>query len=291
VFSHSQRFQFVVLIGLFPMFSFAKDVLPGRFTVTELPNDSFEMAQTKPVQSSISKRPGAALSKARTAVRSKGSIASGTCAVSTTHAFRTGLGNKVSIPAALKKENPVKSQNPLKAAEGLPELAVIDVILDQILNIGKKVWTVVDAGKPVVDLSSDVATALPTPAPGQHLCWTQLENWQAPQSHVFGVTFTNLFGAEVVKLRYRVMFVSGGSYQGQGRYIGYAAVDPMVDVIWGYNAKITAEVLSVLNTGNQSSPIAGMNLKVTYTVETALKTATESKVYYITGLGDFEELE
>ncbi len=283
----SLRFQFVVLIGLFPMFSFAKDVLPGRFTVTELPADAFEMAPAKTVHSQISGRPGVALSKSqgRSAVRSKGAIASGTCAVSSTRAFSTGLANKVSIPAALKKESP------LKAAEGLPELAVIDAILDQILNIGKKVWTVVEAGKPVVDLSSDVATALPTPAPGQHLCWTQLENWQAPQSHVFGVTFTNLFGTEVVKLRYRVMFVSGGSYQGKGRYIGYAAVDPMVDLIWGYDVKIAAEVLSVLNTGSQSSPVAGMNLKVTYTVETPLKTAIESKVYYITGQGDFEEMD
>src|SRR4051812_46731541 len=44
---------------------------------------------------------------------------------------------------------------------GLGDLNEADLIIDKIINMGKKVWAIVEAGKPVVDVKVDVANALP----------------------------------------------------------------------------------------------------------------------------------
>lgn len=269
------------------------EVLEGTFEVREIPD--------VPLRQPVGPQPiGARFGKQLSQTRTAAGIAMGTCGSASASPFassvlksnvtgqfagRSGVSapKKPAIPDSLQKSSPTL---------GIPELTVIEVVLDQIINIGKKVWKVVDAGKSIVNLSTDVATALPKTVNGQPLCWTDLENWQAPRSRTFQVTFRNIYGT-VVDLRYRILFVYGGSYEGKGRYIGYAAIDPSVDLAWGYNVDIEASTLSVFNIGNKSSPVAAMNLQIKYTITTALplKTASESKVYYITGQGDFEELE
>jgi hypothetical protein len=168
----------------------------------------------------------------------------------------------------------------------------VDVIVDKVINTGKKVWAVVEAGKPVVNVRSDVATALPATTTGAPLLWTQMENWRRPESKLYGAVLKNAYGVEVVRFSYRVLYVAGGSVNGQGQYIGYATIQPAeVNVAWGYDFKVTASAPAVFNLGSSQNPIAGMNLELAYTVKTVLKEMRVTKTYFISGDGQFQEVQ
>jgi hypothetical protein len=272
--------QALVFLFLFPVVASAQVsddyFLAGDIEVHEVMQQNISGSPT-PVQARL-------MSSARTA--SIGNVVgSGTC----DPGVQTGLVQSTSVPSLMRASS---REAVINHMPGLEQLDMVDAVLDKVINIGKKIWTVVDAGKPVVDLTSDVATALPASGSGQPLCWTRLEKWQAPQSHVYAVSLKNLYGMEVVHLQYRVMFLAGVSFKGQGHYIGYATIQPSdVSVAWGYDLQVQASAPTVFNMGTASSPVAGMNLEIKYTVKTPLKQTTASRVYYITGEGQFEELD
>ncbi len=168
------------------------------------------------------------------------------------------------------------------------QLSVADVVVDQIINIGKKIWTVVEAGKPNAQFKSDVATALPAGV----LQWQSLQGWRTPVSKKWGISFENIYGVEVVKLVYRVIYLPGGSVDGVGSYIGYASVQPVeVNVAWGYTFNVQASVPSVYNMGTKNNPVAGMTLQVKWTVDTVLKHVEQSQAFAIDGRGGFRQLQ
>jgi hypothetical protein len=201
-----------------------------------------------------------------------------------------GMTKSASERDATTKSTPegggVRSLGQLKST-----LDQAEIIVDQVINTGKKVWAVVEAGKPVVNVRSDVATALPATTTGAPLQWTQMENWRRPESKLYGAILKNAYGVEVVRFSYRVLYVAGGSVGGQGRYIGYATIQPAeVNVAWGYNFTVEASAPTVFNMGTKVNPIAGMNLELTYIAKTVLKEMRVTKTYFISGDGQFQEM-
>ncbi len=170
----------------------------------------------------------------------------------------------------------------------LNEMDTVSLVLDRVVNLGKKVWALIEEGKPVVNLKTDVATALPYGAK----CWQDLQTWSAPIAKTYSVVFKNLYGMEVVKFSYRVIFVSGGSVNGKGAYIGYAAIEPAdVYVAWGFNLKADSSTPTIYNMGSKEAPVAGMNLQVNYQINTILQSFKYSRSYFINGLGAFQALD
>jgi len=102
-------------------------------------------------------------------------------------------------------------------------LDAADVIVDKVINIGTKIWNVLEKGRPTFNLSSIQANALPQGA--KH--WTQLQRWNQPTSKVYSVTAKNIYGYEILRFDYRIILLAGGDVGGVGRYIGYATVQPV----------------------------------------------------------------
>lgn len=164
-----------------------------------------------------------------------------------------------------------KNVNPLNALE---------IFVDQIINIGQKIWGIIDAGRPVVNVNLAMANALPRGLS----CWADLENWSVPQSKVYQVSYENGFGSEVVTFNYRITFVGGGSYNGVGKYITNAQIVPAtLDVGWGFTFNAQAEVPAVFNMGSKADPLAGMQMMMKWSVDTALQHVRESDSYHISG--------
>ncbi len=159
----------------------------------------------------------------------------------------------------------------------------VDLIVDKVINIGQKIWNVVDKGRPVANYSSSKATALP----GNATRWDQLESWQTPKSKVMRVVYKNMYGIEVVRFTYRIILLYGGTVNGVGKYIGYASVEPLemtVAYMYTFNAKASVE--AVYNMGTGQNPLAGMILNVNWTIETVLKKSTLTNTYTLDGLGN-----
>lgn len=167
-------------------------------------------------------------------------------------------------------------------------LADIGIYLDQIVNMGVKIWNIVEAGKPVVNVKMDVANALPMGLQ----CWTDLAGWQIPQSKVYEVAYENGFGAEVVTFAFRVTFTAGGNMNGKGKYLTNATFMPAsLNVSWGFTFNATAEIPSVFNMGTSEDPVAGMQMVMKWSVDTAFSHIEESETFFVSGDNKLVHLE
>ncbi len=166
-------------------------------------------------------------------------------------------------------------------------LNVADVVVDKVINIGQKVWNVVEKGRPIQNYSRLTGSALPQRTQN----WTQLQNWSQPKSKVYSAVYKNVYGIEVVKLVYRVIMVYGGDVGGVGRYIGYTTVEPVsvsTAYMFTFNARVSIQ--SVFNMGTSHNPVAGMLMNISWTVETVLQKKSESRTYSLDGLGKLAAL-
>lgn len=171
---------------------------------------------------------------------------------------------------------------------GIGPLDTVEIAVDQIINIGKKIWTIVDAGKPVVNLRFDTANALPKGV----TCWTDLSGWSMPQSKVYRVTYKNGFGSSVVDFSYRVAFTAKGNIDGVGQYITNATFLPAnVNVSWGFKLDAEAAVPSVFNQGTKANPLAGMQMDMKWTVTSPVVTSIQSQSYFVSGDNNLVQMQ
>lgn len=172
--------------------------------------------------------------------------------------------------------------SPLNPLNGL------ELIVDQIINIGKKIFAVVNAGRPVVNINLDSANALPKGL----TCWSDLSGWKAPQSRVYSIQYENALGMTIVDYTYRVTFTAGGSADGVGKYIANATFQPAnVSVGWGFQLDANAVVPSVFNTGTKKNPVAGMQMNMEWKVTSPLSHEQATETYFVSGKNKLVELE
>ena len=170
---------------------------------------------------------------------------------------------------------------------GIEELDTAEVILDKILAIGRKVWAVVEANKPVVSFTNQTASALPQGVQS----WQQLSGWQTPRAFVYRVNYENLYGISVVDFSYRVTYTPAGNVNGRGRYLSNVTIVPnSLDVSWGYTFNANASIVNTVNTGSASEPVAGMELLLTWSIDTVLKHNQSTTSYFVRGDGQFTDL-
>ncbi len=162
------------------------------------------------------------------------------------------------------------------------------IIVDHIINIGRKIWTIVEENKPVVDIKTQYASAVPEGI--TH--WSQLSGWDTPAATVYGFVAKNAYGGKMIDVKYAVTRTTGGGFKGKGRYLTGVTVDPLrVEVGWGYRFTMTAEAPSVTNADKTGeNPLAGMMVNLKWRIQTPLKDAQGTGVYYVRGDGLFVEV-
>ena len=165
--------------------------------------------------------------------------------------------------------------------------ALDSISVDQIINIGKAVWQVVDAGKPVVTKNFSGASALPRGVS----CWTDLSGWRQPISKVYSVQYENFYGVKVVDFKYRIIYMVGGSIDGVGKYITNASfVVAKLNVAWGFKFDAKAEVPAVFNMGTKANPIAGMQMNMHWEVDSPVAHEEETQSYFLSGDGSLSRM-
>ena len=170
------------------------------------------------------------------------------------------------------------------AAKNLGELSVL---IDQIINIGQRIWTVVESNRPVSNFRSNSASAMPR---GVN-CWLDMHSWKMPESRTYEIAYKNLYGMKVVKFKYRIVYTYGGKYNDQGAYLAKVAVYPgQIDVSWGFTFNAEVQIPSVMNMGTTQSPVAGMQMHVKWSVDTVLQHKEQTESYFINGNGEFRQL-
>lgn len=158
-----------------------------------------------------------------------------------------------------------------------------------IINIGKIIWEIIEANRPVVDVKQSYAAAVPRGI--TH--WTQLAGWNPPELSVYELTADSKRGGRAIQVRFQVMRTTGGNYQGKGKYLTGVTVEPiMISVSSGYKFYLEAFVPpeSVTNRGSQEDPIAAMVATLKWTIKTVAKETRGSRLFYAQGDGLFKEI-
>jgi hypothetical protein len=163
----------------------------------------------------------------------------------------------------------------LARPEGVDPMAIADILF--------KVWDIIVANKPIVNIDAKNASALPNLAEAH---WERLTGWQRERQITYSVQVKNGFGSTVIDLKYGVKLLYGGGVKGKGRYIASARVVPQtVDVKWGFNLDVNVTVPSIVNMGTEEDPLAAIYLDVNYKIHNILRSDSEGQTYLLQGDG------
>jgi hypothetical protein len=186
-----------------------------------------------------------------------------------------------------------KMNAPILPSKGMGDVlnGAGDVIgtIDQIVNLYQKIWSIIEENKPVVNINTQFAAAIPQGITS----WTQLAGWQGPKSYQYHISAKNLYGITTIDVTYLVVYSYGGNYNGHGKFLTGVSVQPVnVDVLWGYTFAMSASVpdSSIVNAGTQTDPVAAMQLVIDTTISTVLKSSGNNSVIYLRGDGYFQDL-
>ena len=165
-------------------------------------------------------------------------------------------------------------------------------VVDALIALGKKVYPIVEAGKPVLSTDLPVTHVLPkltNEMSDYDLTLGLMENWKLPKSRSYKVVYKNLYGFEVISFTYTIYFQYGGSYEGAGKYLTGVHVSATdLYVSWGFDFSANTEVLSIANLGTLSNPVASLSLRLNWVVKTVLVENRSSRIYHLTGDGQLK---
>lgn len=171
------------------------------------------------------------------------------------------------------------------------DLGKVIMTIDKLVALGKKLYAIVEAGKPVVDVNMNNKVSVLPNVERPNSAMYSMSDWQSPKTKVYKVEFTNLLGVDVISFKYAVTFEYGGKHQGKGAYIHAARIAAdSVDVAWGFNFKATTEAISIVNRGSTDNPVAALTFKLNYTAKSVLKEIQSEESFYVTGNGDVQKV-
>jgi hypothetical protein len=162
------------------------------------------------------------------------------------------------------------------------------MIVDSIIAIGKKVWPIIEAGKPVVNVNMGQGiSVLPFKGEDQiDAVFFDMERWSAPKAKSYTVSYKNGFGSSVISFTYTVMFQYGGTYEGKGKYLaGINVVAQDVHVSWGFQFDATSELIQISNHGTKEDRVAGATFKIKYSAKSFLKEIRNEDSFHVMGNG------
>lgn len=185
-----------------------------------------------------------------------------------------------------------------KGSVTLPSLPLnpldqVAMYVDGIIALGQKVWPIIEAGKPVVNLKGmqPSLSVLPRfPHSNTHTELYDMENWSQPKAVSYRVSFKNWYKKEVIGFTYTLYFQYNGSYQGNGKYITSLLVQASeVTAAWGFKFDASTELVNIANVGTAANPVASAIIRVSYKGR-ALNESGYSQSFYVDGNGNLKAL-
>lgn len=180
-------------------------------------------------------------------------------------------------PSVLQQANPIEQTgNVIKVAR-------------ELVALGEDLYRLVVKGRPNNTTKYAPISVIPRIS-NQPVDLLETENWSMPVKRTYDVSWTNVYGVEVVYFRYSVFYSYNGSYDGRGRYLTSVQVLPeQVKTLWGYDFTATMKLGGIQNNGTRLNPIAAATVLIEYTIATVLKAENRVDTFFVTGNGGFRK--
>jgi len=148
--------------------------------------------------------------------------------------------------------------------------------------LGKQMWQFVVNNEPQSTIEEHYAHVVPSDVKS----WTELELWSRPESMTLQVNYRNFFH-RVAEIKYRISFSHSGSYEGKGAYLANIHIIPEDVAVkgLGHTVDASAKMLQAVNVGTKDSPIAGVQIQISWTVDNIMRKNKGSMLIYLEGSG------
>lgn len=164
-------------------------------------------------------------------------------------------------------------------------------IIDSMIAIGKKIWPIIEAGRPVINSKLAPAVSVLPHLEGTDGVLSQMENWSVPKVKSYRFSAKNLYNSEVVGFTYTIFYQYGGDLNGVGKYITGLKIDASeVSVSWGFSFDATSELVSIANVGSKEAPVASATFAITYAVKAINREDRHTNTFYVDGKGNIQLL-
>lgn len=200
-----------------------------------------------------------------------------------------------SLLIASVKVTRIKAQ-PLVELPAIPGNPIDEVAMyvDGIIAIGKKIWTIVDAGRPVINTTGFIPSISVLPyieGTDPKTSFYEMANWSDPKVASYHVSYKNGFGKEVIGFDYTVYFQYNGDLNGKGKYITNLKVQAsQISAAWGFNFDASSELIGIANTGPKEQPVASATIQISYKVRGLVNEMRNWQTFYVKGNGEIKTL-
>ncbi len=182
-----------------------------------------------------------------------------------------------------------------KATDPVKNPVTLGKIIEQteeIVALGEDIYTLVQKGKPNVNIDSAPISVLPMNSNKTGPMSTlDMSNWKEPMVKKFRIKTKNYLGATTVDFAWKVIFSYGGQLDGNGAFITGASIKPEhIKVLFGYDLTVNYSLQSISNTGTRDFPIAQAVIDLDFKIETVLQTTMKGQSYLISGQGNIKTL-
>ena len=169
------------------------------------------------------------------------------------------------------------------------QVGQVITIAKDIVALGEAVYTLVQKGKPSNTTDFAPISVVPKdPSTKEHLDPFELETCSFPVEKKFKTSMTT-GGMEVVKFEYMVIYVYGCSWNGAGKYIQAAMVQPVtVKTSYGWDFNATMKLSGIMNHGTKTDPNVGAMLTIKYSMNSWRTAFERNDTIHITGKGEFK---
>ncbi len=187
----------------------------------------------------------------------------------------SSLGSSYELPGA--------SANPVEE---------ISMIIDSLIALGKKVWPIIEAGRPILTNGLVPAISILPRMEGTSGVLYQMANWSLPSTRTYRISYKNVYGLEVIGFTYTIYFQHGGSLNGVGKYVTSLLVQASdIYAAWGgFKFDVTSELVSIANVGTVEAPVASAIIKINCKAKSILNEDQSSQSFYVDGNGRFKAL-
>lgn len=186
-----------------------------------------------------------------------------------------------------------------KTAVTLPgiggNISEIAMIVDGLLAIGKKIWPIIDANRPVINTTGLVPAISVIPQfdkDARNVELHQMAGWSMPKVASYRISYKNLYGGELLGFTYTIFFQHNGSHNGNGKYLTSLKVQASeVSAAWSINFDAVSELINVANVGSSMDPVASAIIQVSYKVRGLFNEMRNAQSFYVDGNGQIKLLQ
>lgn len=165
-------------------------------------------------------------------------------------------------------------------------------IVDGLLALGKKVWPIIEAGKPVITNKLSPAINIIPHLEREGGILGEMEKWSRPEVRSYRVSYKNGYNSEVIAFTFTLFFQHSGVYNGVGSYVGNLTVQASeVYVAWGFNFEASSELVGIANVGTSASPVASAIIKINYIAKNIINEHRGAQSVYVDGNGNVQVLK